>query len=61
LSPHARSTSKWQDTNEKVELPHPEHTHQMHNYTIYNYAGVDGLRFALSELSNGVYGVYVPQ
>jgi hypothetical protein len=33
----------------------------MHNYTIYNYAGVDGLRFALSELSNGVYGVYVPQ
>jgi hypothetical protein len=60
LSPHARSTSKWQD-NEKIELPHPEHTHQMHNYTIYNYAGVDGLRFALSELSNGVYGVYVPQ
>ena len=33
----------------------------MHNYTIYNYAGVDELRFALSELSNGVYGVYVPQ
>ncbi len=44
-----------------VELPHPAHPAQRHRFDLYE-AGIEArpVRFAAGELSNGVWGFYVP-
>ena len=52
----------WRATEEPaVELPHPAYPEQRHRFDIYE-AGDSALlvRFAAGELSNGVWGFYVP-
>lgn len=44
-----------------VSLPHPAHLQQMHRFEIYDVgASFSSHRFAAGELSNGVWGFYVP-
>ncbi len=44
-----------------VDLPHPSYPRQIHQYEIYEIGNVSvAVRFATSELSNGVWGFYVP-
>ena len=44
---------------QRVDLPHPSYNHQIHPFDLYEIQTEKGLvRFALSELSNGVYGFY---
>ncbi len=52
----------WRATGEDaVRLPHPSHRDQRHVFQVYE-AGPPGgpVRFAAGELSNGVWGFYVP-
>jgi hypothetical protein len=53
---------EWRRTGEgSLELPHPNHLHQRHRFNIYEVGRVDDpVRFAAGELSNGVWGFYVP-
>jgi hypothetical protein len=54
---------KWRSTNEPpLDLPHPSYRNQTHRYWIYEI-GDSGhpVRFATGELSNGVWGFYVPE
>ena len=57
-------THKWRPVGDwsHIDLPHPQHTHQIHRYWIYEI-GDEGepVRFASGELSAGVYGFYVPR
>jgi len=51
----------WRSTGQSVELPHPSYLHQQHRYGIYEIGDEQPpVRFAAAELSNGVYGFYVP-
>ena len=52
---------KWRRAGGSVELPHPKYPLQMHRMDIYEI-DIDGraIRFAAGELSNGVWGFYVP-
>jgi len=44
-----------------VMLPHPDYPQQIHRYFVYEIGGLaHPVRFAASELSNGVWGFYVP-
>jgi hypothetical protein len=44
-----------------LELPHPDHPSQHHRCNIYEAGSIDDpVRFAAGELSNGVWGFYVP-
>jgi hypothetical protein len=44
-----------------VELPHPAHPRQVHRYAIHEIGDASrAVRFAACELSNGVWGFYVP-
>jgi hypothetical protein len=44
-----------------VQLPHPAHPDQRHRYDIHEIGDArNPIRFAASELSNGVWGFYVP-
>jgi hypothetical protein len=44
-----------------LDLPHPGYPHQLHCFNIYQVGSVDDpVRFAAAELSNGVWGFYVP-
>jgi hypothetical protein len=54
---------KWRRMNlPSVELPHPTCPDQMHRYNIYEIGDADSpVRFATTELSNGVWVFYVPQ
>lgn len=46
---------------EAVPLPHPSYPDQRHWFDIYEAGPLDRpIRFAASELSNGVWGFYVP-
>ncbi|MXN47765.1 hypothetical protein GR138_21400 [Shinella kummerowiae] len=52
----------WRRTAEDaVQLPHPSYQNQRHRFDIYE-AGPDlsPVRFAAGELSNGVWGFYIP-
>ncbi len=49
-----------QAEQETVQLPHPAHPQQLHTYWVFNLPGNPPLRFAAGELSNGVWGFYVP-
>jgi hypothetical protein len=53
---------EWRRTGEdSLELPHPSHRHQRHSFNIYEVGSIDDpVRFAAGELSNGVWGFYVP-
>ena len=43
-----------------LQLPHPAHTGELHRFTVQTIGeGTTAARFAVSELSNGVYGFYV--
>ena len=45
----------------RIRLPHPAYPKQMHDYDIYEIGDeAQPVRFAASELSNGVWGFYVP-
>jgi len=52
----------WRRTSEEaLQLPHPSYPHQRHHFAIYEVGNLDHpVRFAASELSNGVWGFYVP-
>jgi 5-oxoprolinase (ATP-hydrolysing) len=52
---------KWRALNTPpVRLPHPSYRNQFHTYEVYEIGDVP-VRFAASELSNGVWGFYVPK
>ncbi len=53
---------KWRRTHDPVlQLPHPAYPDQQHYFDIYEMDGPTGpIRFAAGELSNGVWGFYVP-
>ena len=51
---------EWRPTNEKVRLTHPAYSNQIHNFEVYEIGSLERpVRFAVSELSNGVWGFYV--
>jgi hypothetical protein len=52
----------WRSTDlQPIDLPHPSYRSQMHRYTIYEIGdAARSVRFAAAELSNGVWGFYVP-
>jgi hypothetical protein len=54
---------KWRSTGEPgVDLPHPSHSHQIHRYSVCEIGDAGkSIRFATTELSNGVWGFYVPE
>lgn len=54
---------KWRRTeHDPITLPHPSYQHQLHSFTIYEIGSVNNpVRFAASELSNLVWGFYVPK
>ena len=53
---------KWRRiAEESVQLPHPTYPTQIHRYDIFDIGdGEHPIRFAAGELSNGVWGFYVP-
>jgi hypothetical protein len=59
---------KWLPVSETeiLRLPHPSHLNELHDYRVYDieidYNDFKGVkfRFAASELSNGVWGFYIP-
>jgi len=54
---------KWHSTGEpQLNLPHPSYRNQIHRYDICEIMDVGrSIRFAVSEVSNGVYGFYVQE
>lgn len=54
---------QWRSLGQPVIwLPHPAHRTQMHDYEAFEAGdGADRTRFAAQELSNGVWGFYVPE
>jgi len=52
----------WRHTGEgALQLPHPSYQHQRHRFDIYEIGPeASPVRFAAGELSNGVWGFYVP-
>jgi hypothetical protein len=54
---------KWRATGEPhLNLPHPSYPNQTHPYRIYEIGDAGhSVRFAAGELSNGVWGFYVPE
>lgn len=55
-------SAEWRRTDLRaVQLPHPAHPHQRHMFHVYEVGnGPKPVRFAAGELSNGVWGFYVP-
>ncbi|HEV7229113.1 hypothetical protein [Brevundimonas sp.] len=52
---------QWRPVRLSVELPHPAHRSQRHRYDVYEIGEPpNAVRFAAGELSNGVWGFYVP-
>ena len=54
--------AKWRETGQDpVMLPHPAYPNQRHRFDIYEVgSAARPVRFAAGELSNGVWGFYVP-
>jgi hypothetical protein len=45
----------------RLELPHPAYRNQVHRYDVYEIGDeANPVQFAAGELSNGVWGFYVP-
>lgn len=55
--------ASWREVKtEAVILPHPAHPQQRHSYWLYDIGDFESpVRFAVGELSNGVWGFYVPE
>jgi hypothetical protein len=53
----------WRWSNEApLDLPHPSYQNQLHRYRICEIGSSEHpIRFAAAELSNGVWGFYVPK
>ena len=53
----------WRSTGEPhLNLPHPSYRNQTHRFHIYEIEDAGySVHFAASELSNGVWGFYVPE
>ena len=52
---------KWRPTGERLQLPHPDYPTQRHTVHVYEAGDqTQPLTFAAGELSNGVWGFYVP-
>lgn len=52
---------KWRAAGLSVELPHPAYPSQVHHLFVYDIGEpAHPVRFAAGELSNGVWGFYVP-
>ena len=53
----------WRWTSEPpLDLPHPAYRSQMHRYRVCEIGdSEDPVRFAVSELSNGVWGFFAPE
>ncbi|RYD45591.1 MAG: hypothetical protein EOP63_00540 [Sphingomonadales bacterium] len=54
-------TEEWKHVDtDPLQLPHPAHAGDLHRFTVQTIGeGATAARFAVSELSNGVYGFYV--
>jgi hypothetical protein len=54
--------SNWRSVQqEHIVVPHPAHRHERHRAWIYEVTANGKItRFAATELSNGVWGFYVP-
>ena len=53
--------TKWRGTGAGALLPHPAHKSEQHSFHVYEIGPVeDPIRFAACELSNGVWGFYLP-
>ena len=57
-----RHANAWRRVRqEDIVVPHPSYPHQRHRASVYELAwNGTTTRFAVTELSNGVYGFYVP-
>ena len=52
------ASSDWESTHESVGLPHPAYPHaSLKRFVIYKIKNTN-IKFAMTELSNGVYGFY---
>lgn len=52
---------QWMSAGGEVLVAHPQHPTQRHTMTVYELSGADGpVVFAAGELSNGVWGFFVP-
>ena len=52
------ASSDWESSHESVELPHPAHPQgSLKRFVIYKIKNTN-IKFAMTELSNGVYGFY---
>lgn len=56
------SETPWKPLHEWVVVAHPEHPAQRSRADVYQLIGLDGLpvTFAATELSNGIWGFFVP-
>jgi hypothetical protein len=54
--------AQWRPVNRSaLDLPHPAYPNQIHSYDIYDIGPINQpIRFAAGELSNGVWGFYLP-
>ena len=54
--------AQWRQVpGERVTLPHPAYANQSHSFTVFEIGDPDNpIRFAAGEVSNGVWGFYVP-
>jgi hypothetical protein len=52
----------WRNVNaDRAKLPHPSYPKQIHDYQVWEMGPLDKpICFAACELSNGVWGFYVP-
>ena len=53
---------EWRSTKEtSLRLPHPSYPSQTHAFDVYEIDGLlHPIRFAAGELTNGVWGFYIP-
>ena len=52
---------QWRATGERLKLPHPAYPEQIHDFHVYEIGRASPpVRFAAGELSNGVWGFYLP-
>lgn len=57
-----RWPSHWVGTGEHITVAHPSYPRQRHSMAVYVLEGaVPPVRFAAGELSNGVWGFFVPE
>lgn len=62
LNPWAVGTKEWRGLNEWIVVPHPAYPNQRHVADVYEITAPEGriVTFAAAELSNGVWGFFVP-